>query len=349
MLIAYFLIAFFLSFIFTRIVRWGMKKMRVVDFAGKEKRKIHTKNIPLGGGLAIFFSFFLCTFFALWIGDIGSDIQAKKFFGVFLGGVILMIGGFLDDKYVLKPRQQVVFPILATLTAITFGIGLESITHPTGGVLFLNQIQISIEGLGKILLLADILVFFWLMGMMFTTKLLDGMDGLATGIVAIGAIMVFFISEQPQWFQPEVSLVAITFAGACLGFLVWNFHRAKIFLGEGGSLFLGYILGSLAIISGSKVATTLLVMGIPILDVGRVIIRRIQKGKSIVKGDSEHLHFLLLQSGLGQTQTVLLFYSIAFVFGISTLFLQTKEKIIALLFLFVLMLLVGIWFSKKGK
>ena len=134
---------------------------------------------------------------------------------------------------------------------------------------------------------------------------------------------------------------------SCLGFLVWNFHPAKIFLGEGGSLFIGFILGVLAIISGSKIATTLLVMGLPMLDVARVIFMRIRKRKSIFVGDSEHLHFRLLHSGLDQRQTVLLLYVIAFAFGISTLFLQTNQKLIALLFLFMLMMLLVLYFSKK--
>lgn len=185
------------------------------------------------------------------------------------------------------------------------------------------------------------------MSMMFTTKLLDGMDGLSTGIVTIGAIVVFFLSQQPQWFQPEVSLFSTIFIASCLGFLVWNFHPAKVFLGEGGSLFIGFILGIMAIISGSKIATTLLVMAIPMLDVIRVIILRLKKKKSIFVGDSEHLHFRLLNSGLGQRQAVLLLYSIAFVFGISTLFLQTNQKLIALLFLFILMMLLALFFSRK--
>jgi len=326
-----------------------MKKWGIIDRAKVEKRKIHTKNIPLGGGMAIFFAFFLCVLLGLWLNHIGNDIPVRKLQGIFFGALILMIGGVLDDKYRLRPIQQIWFPLIASGVAIGFGVGLESITHPTGGVMYLNQIQISIDGLGKWLVLADTLVFFWLVGMMFTTKLLDGMDGLATGIVVIGAFMVFFISQQAQWFQPEVSLLSIIFAASCLGFLVWNFHPAKIFLGEGGSLFIGYILGALAIISGSKIATTLLVMGLPILDVGRVMIRRIQKRQSVFVGDSEHLHFRLLESGLGQRKTVFLFYSIAFVFGISTLFLQTHEKIIALMFLFILMLLLGVWFSKKDE
>lgn len=349
MLLEYFIITFLFSLGATLLVGLIMKKIGIIDRAKVEKRKIHTKNIPLGGGLAIFLVFFSSLAIAFASGHLGSDVPLKKIVGLFFGSLILMIGGFLDDKYRLRPIQQIWFPILASVVAIGFGVGLESITHPTGGVLYLNQIKISIDGLGNFLVLADALVFFWLMGMMFTTKLLDGMDGLATGIVTIGACMVFFISRQEQWFQPEISLMSLIFAASCLGFLMCNFHPAKIFLGEGGSLFIGYILGSLAIISGSKIATTLLVMGIPMLDVARVIIRRLQKKQSIFAGDSEHLHFRLLESGLGQRRTVFLFYSIAFIFGISTLFLQTHQKVIALMFLFILMLLVGVWFSKKDE
>lgn len=349
MLLLYFIVTFVLSLLLTGLVRSLMRQAGILDQARAQKRKIHKKSTPLGGGLAIFLVFFVIVIIAFGLGDIGFDVSAKKLLGIFLGSIILMIGGLLDDKYTLRPIQQILFPLLATLLALGFGIGLESITHPSGGVLRLNQWQVSLDGLGNWVVLADTVVFFWLMGMMFTTKLLDGMDGLATGIVLIGTLMIFFISQQEQWFQPEVSILALIFAGSCLGFLVWNFHPAKIFLGEGGSLFIGYILGTLAIISGSKIATTLLVMGIPILDVARVIFRRLQKRKSIFVGDSEHLHFRLLESGLGHRQTVLLLYTIAFVFGLSTLFLQTKQKLIALSFLFVLMLLVGVWFSKKDE
>ena len=130
-------------------------------------------------------------------------------------------------------------------------------------------------------------------------------------------------------------------------FFDWNWHPAKIFLGEGGSLFMGFMLGGLAIISGGKIATTLLVLGLPLMDMVRVIIERIKKGKPFYEGDSEHLHFRLLQSGFSQKQAVLLFYTIAFLFGVSTLFLQSSQKLIALTFLFVLMMLLGIYFSRK--
>jgi UDP-GlcNAc:undecaprenyl-phosphate/decaprenyl-phosphate GlcNAc-1-phosphate transferase len=345
----YFLAAFIISLCITPIVRHTMRHFGIVDKPKTEERKIHKKQIPLGGGWAIFFSFFIVIALLVSRGSIGEDIPVRSLVGIFIASVFLMIGGILDDKYRLRPRYQILFPILACIVVIFFGIGIESISRPAGGVLSLVEYNITIAGLGKLAVFADVVVFFWLMGMMFTTKVLDGLDGLVTGIVAIGAILVYIVSKQPQWYQPEVGLVALVFAGACLGFLVWNFYPAKIFLGEGGSLFTGFMLGILAVISGSKIATTLLVMGVPILDVARVIFRRIQKKKSIFIGDSEHLHYRLLQSGLTQKQAVLLLYGISFLFGMTTLFLQSREKIIALSFLFVLMLLAGVWFSKKRE
>jgi len=349
MYVGYFLLSLFLSVILTAVVYTLMRRLRVVDHVRKEKRKIHKKKTPLGGGLAIFATFFVLAAIFLIFGDIGHDVTARNIAGLFVGGLVLVVGGFLDDKYRLRPHYQIVFPVVAALSVVGFGIGPHEITNPLGGIFALDQWKVSFESLGTLVVVADLLVFFWLMGMMFTTKFLDGLDGLVSGVVAIGALMIFFLSTQERWHQPEVALLALVFAGSCLGFLVWNWHPAKIFLGEGGSLFTGYLLGALAIISGGKIATTLLVMAFPMLDVGRVIVRRIQKRKPIYEGDSEHLHFKLLQSGLTQKQAVLLFYAISTMFGVSALFLQSNQKVMALLFLFVLMLLLGIWFMRQEK
>jgi len=260
-----FSITFVLSVILTRFVGIVMKRLKVVDKPLKNSRKIHKNRVPLGGGLAIFISFF--TFY--------YDINIKQLLGIFIGGIILVTGGFLDDKYVLKARYQLIFPILAALVAVFFGIGTDTVTNPLGGSIELNFFKIGIEQFDNLLLFSDLLVFFWLFGVMFTTKFLDGLDGLVAGIVCVGSLMIFFLSTQAQWYQPEVAVLSIVFTGAVAGFLIWNWHPAKIFLGEGGSLLTGYILGILAVISGGKIATTLLVIGIPMLDMVRVFIRRI--------------------------------------------------------------------------
>ncbi len=340
----FFFVTFILSIFFTLIFGQMALKLGMVDKPKTEKRKIHKMKIPYGGGLAIFFSFFIIIFLLYSFSDLlDPGIGFKQLIALFVGGLILMFGGFLDDKYKLSPLKQIFFPLLASFVVLLLGIAPNFLTNPMGGVFDLNSWSIGI------LTLSDFIVFFWLMGMMYTTKFLDGLDGLVTGIVMIGALVIFFLCLQNQWYQPDIALLTIVFVGAMAGFLVFNFHPAKIFLGEGGSLFTGFILGCLAIISGSKIATTLLVVGVPMLDVGRVIIRRWQKHKPIYKGDSEHLHFRLLQSGLTQVQVVLLMYAISFLFGMITLFLQSRQKMIALLFLFVLMMMVGIWFSKKEK
>jgi len=130
-------------------------------------------------------------------------------------------------------------------------------------------------------------------------------------------------------------------SGVCLGFLIFNWHPARIFLGEGGSMFLGYILGVLAIISGGKIAIALLVMGIPIMDVAWTIIRRLREGNNPFKfADRKHLHFRLLDLGLSVRQAVIIFYLLAIIFGLSALFLQTKGKIFALIILLIIMLAI---------
>ncbi|MFA7314455.1 MAG: MraY family glycosyltransferase [Candidatus Magasanikbacteria bacterium] len=344
----YFGFTFLVSVVTTFFVTILMRKCGIVDKAGKEKRKIHKKTIALGGGLAIFFSFFLSVLLTWFLTDnFTYEIVGRNLLGLFFGSLILVIGGILDDKYNLRPKLQIVFPILATLVIIFSGIGPHVISNPFGGIIRLDFWKISLGNLGVFVVVADLLVFFWLMGMMFTTKFLDGLDGLVSGIVIIGALVLFFFSLQTQWYQPDVAMLAIILTGATLGFLVWNWFPAKIFLGEGGSLLTGFLLGSLAIISGGKLAITLLVMAVPVLDVGRVIIKRIRNKKPIYIGDNEHLHFRLLESGLSQKQAVLLLYSISFLFGLSALFLQSKQKLFSLIFLFVVMLLLGIWFSKK--
>lgn len=346
----YFFFTFVISTSVTFFLAIWMRKLGIVDKAGTEKRKIHKKTVALGGGLAIFVSFFLSILIAWIFGDNFSyEIVGRNLLGLFLGSFILVVGGTLDDKYDLKAKLQIIFPILAALSIILAGIGPHVISNPFGEIIRLDFWQIHFGDFGTIVVVADLLVFLWLMGMMFTTKFLDGLDGLVSGIVSIGALVIFFFSLQKQWFQPDVAMLSIILAGATLGFLVWNWFPAKIFLGEGGSLLTGFLLGTLAIISGGKFAITLLVIAIPVLDVARVIIKRIQNKSPIYLGDNEHLHFRLVESGLSQKQAVLLLYTISLLFGLSALFLQSRQKLFALILLFVIMLLMGVWFSKKKK
>lgn len=250
-----------------------------------------------------------------------------------------MIGGYLDDRFDLPAHATIIAPILATLTAIAFGIEVDKLTNPFGGVIYLLPWQ------------SDVLVFVWLMLVMYTTKFLDGLDGLATSVSSVGAIMIMLLSLTASYFQPDVALLSAVTIGAYLGFLFWNVHPASIFLGEGGSTFVGFMLGILAVISGGKVATALLVLGIPLLDVLWVISRRFREGgiSRVFVGDKKHLHHRLLALGWGQTRIVILYVAVAAAFGVSALFLQSREKLVALIVLSLVMLLTALFFVQQER
>jgi UDP-GlcNAc:undecaprenyl-phosphate GlcNAc-1-phosphate transferase len=331
-----FILALVLTAILTLLVKKVAFYFQIVDLPDKQAggRKIHTRPIPLLGGLAIFVVYFLILF---WQKDyfLSGDLELSHLLGFFAGALLLMIGGALDDKYNLRPSRQIIFPLLAIAALILGGVEITKITNPFGSYFDLNTLAF----------LSPLLIGLWLLGMMYTTKLLDGVDGLVTGVSGIGGLVIFLFTMTTRYYQPDIAFAAILLAGACAGFLILNWHPAKIFLGEGGSLLLGYILGVLAIISGGKIAIALLVMGIPILDVAWTIIRRLLQGKNPFKfADQKHLHHRLLALGIGQRKTVLIFYVLSLIFGVSGLFLQSRGKFWALIGLIGLMLLLIIIF-----
>lgn len=344
-----FLAVFILSFLFSSFFFKVAKRYKIID-RPKLKRKIHKKPIPLLGGLAVFFAAFIVIGVLYFVDRkfiLGNHLFIKNIFGIFIGGAIIMFGGFLDDKYDLKPKFQIIFPIIAAVVIIAAGLGIRQISNPFGGMLNLAQYEWILlwhNGIAyRITLFADLFTFIWIMGMMYTTKFLDGLDGLVSGIGAIGSVIIFALSLTSEVNQPETALLALIFSGACLGFLIWGWHPAKIFLGEGGSLFIGFMLGSLAILSGSKISTTLLIIGLPVLDVLWVIIRRIFiEKKSPFSGDRKHFHHRLLDAGFSHKGAVLLLYFITASFGVSALFLQTAQRIKAFAVLIIVMLVMAI-------
>lgn len=329
------LAAFCLSLILTILTRKIALNLKIVDLPGG--RKIHREPIPLLGGAAVFLSFFSVLFFLkdhLVIGE----LSINHWLWFFLGGLIITIGGCWDDIKNLKPQQQIFFPLLAIACAVAGGIGIEKISNPFGGLLFFSDF------------LSGVFTVAWLLAMMYTTKLLDGVDGLVAGIASIGGLTIFLFTITTHYYQPDIALASIIFTGACLGFLVLNWNPAKIFLGESGSLLLGYIIGVLSIISGGKIAIALLVLGLPILDVVWTIIRRLLAGKNPFKSpDKKHLHHRFLEIGLSQKKTVLLFYAFSAFFGLSGLFLQSRGKLLAISILALIMICLIVAFSLFEK
>ncbi len=334
-----FLSAFCLSVVLTYLVRKIALYLKIVDTPDNGRKK-HKKSIALLGGIALFVSFWLMVGYLGFFTDIlGQNIYHMQLVSVFIASLILIVIGIWDDKKNISPSTRIIFSAMAVGLVIIGGVGLDGITNPFGGILKLDIWEIKIFGTGSFWVLADLLVFFWLMGMMYTTKILDGLDGLTTGIVLIGALMIFFLSTTKAFYQPDTAILALILAGVCAGFLLFNFHPAKIFLGEGGGLFLGFMLGILAIIAGGKIATALLVMAVPILDLFWVIYRRARGKKSVFVGDRLHLHFRLVDIGLPQRKVVLMLYTVSFVFGTTTLLLPSKYKLLVLVFLAIFFLL----------
>lgn len=309
------------------------------------ERKQHKRAIPLLGGLAIFISFFLVAFWYVVIGKtflFGQGyIHIQHLLGIFFASALLMLGGFLDDKYNLSYRSQLFWTLLALFVLLGAGVEIRFITNPFGGVYRLDFWRFS--GL-NIFFPSAVFTMIWLFLMMYTTKLLDGLDGLVSGMTAIGSFFLFMVSLRSDLLQYDTAFLAIILFGACLGFLLWNFHPAKIFLGEGGALWCGFMLGVLSIVAGGKITTALLVMGLPLLDLIWVVLRRgLCEGKSPLKhSDRKHLHFRLLSAGLSHRQAVFFFYAISFIFGGSVLFIQGRQKLIALGLLGLVMFIVAI-------
>ncbi len=340
----YFLVAAVLSFILTLLVKKFAQKLQIVDVPD-ELRKQHKKSVPLLGGTAIFISFWLVVFYLYnYSGIIFKHLSARQLILFFLAGLMLMVVGYFDDKFKIAYHYRLLFSAVAVLMVLAGGLNFDGITNPFGGTIGLDFWKIQTTHFGNILVGVEILAFLWLMGMIYTVKILDGLDGLATGVVMIGALSVAALAGgSTKFLQPDVSLVALVLAGSCLGFLFLNFSPAKIFLGEGGGQFLGLMLGAIAIIAGSKIATALLVMAVPIIDLVYVIIGRLKNHQSISEGDRRHLHFRLVDSGFKQWQAVLIFYLFAALFGIAALFMSSGWKLATLLSLiFVVIILENV-------
>ncbi len=333
-----FLLSFIFSVLLTPKVRLLALKYNIVD-APTQPRKIQIGYVPLLGGLAIYFSFLivlLISWASGWLSD--GIIHPNQILAIIFGGLIIVIIGFLDDKYNLRTKSFI-GPFLAAVLAVTMGIAIKYVTNPfiPGTGPYGRSLLYFAPHIGALI------SFFWLLGVMYTTKLLDGLDGLVSGIGAIGALILFIVSLFWDVPQSSTSVLALILAGSCLGFLIYNWHPAKIFLGESGSVFIGFMLGVLAIISGAKIATALLIMGIPILDVIWIIFRRIfSEHKSPFVSDRKHLHFRLLDVGFSHRTAVLFLYILTLIFGLSSLFLQSQHKIIALGILVLVMIILAI-------
>lgn len=324
--------AFVVAGILTPVVRRLAMSVGAIDHP-RAPRNLHDKPIPKLGGLAVYLSCALVVLGYIIFGSIDPNIIPFKFiWALLLGGAVLIVGGFFDDKYDLPPTVLWLFPAVASLIVVGsgIGVGITFLSNPFG-----DPISLDFKILG--IAAPAVVVFLWLNGMMYTTKFLDGLDGLVAGIGLIAGLTLFALSLTESVNQPITATFAIILVGALAGYLLYAFHPASIFLGEGGSTLVGFILGVLSVILGAKIATALLVMGIPILDVAWVIAQRLWYRRSPFIGDRLHLHFKLLDLGFTQRQTALILYAVSAGFGFTAVFLQSRGKLFALIVLFCVM------------
>jgi UDP-GlcNAc:undecaprenyl-phosphate GlcNAc-1-phosphate transferase len=336
-----FFITAIISFLFTLFFKKIAPKIGAID--QPNERKIHKKPIARLGGVAIFIALFsMVSFFLPW---------DKHIWGVFIGSAILLFFGILDDIFGLNPWIKLIGQILSAIIIVIFGMGISFITNPFGGYLMLDSLKFPIDILGTtyhIVLFADLFTVFWIVLVINAVNFLDGVDGLASGVSGIAALILFLLSLSPYVNQVDTAILSLILAGATLGFLPLNFYPAKIFMGDSGSMFLGFILAVLAIISGGKVATALLILGLPIIDLLWAVLRRILSGKSPFRPDKKHFHHELLNIGLSQKQTVLIIYTITASFGIFSLFARSAGKLIALSIL-ILIIVLSISYISSSK
>lgn len=289
-------------------------------------RKIHERPIPRLGGLAVAAAFFIPA-----IIFISFD---RRLLGLIAGALIVLVIGVVDDIRGLGPWSKLFGQVAAAAAALAGGIGISAISNPFGAALSLNWGRTAVSLAGwhfHITPVANLLSIIWIVGMINALNFLDGIDGLACGISSIASFFLFALAISLH--QPAVALMAVILFGASLGFLPYNFFPARIFLGDSGAYFLGLILALIAIYSGGKLATAALVLGFAIVDGLITVMRRLYHRRSPFMADRSHLHHLLLDFGLSQRQTVIIYYSIAILLGLLALTSGTVVKLAAILIL----------------
>lgn len=327
-----FLFAFIISTAITYMTIVGYRKLGIVDKSTKKQhpKHIHSKPVPRGGGIPIFIAIFITT---LIFGSFDSHMAA-----IFLGAIILMILGILDDIMDLSPYLRLIFGVIVAGIVVYSGIGISYVSNPFGGppIVFHN------------LWIADLVAMVWIVwGMNFVNMGAKGLDGQLPGIVVIAAIVMGILSNR---FSSDIvtwssSFLAFAVAGAYGGLLIFNIYPQKIMPGWGGGAQAGYFLAVLSILSGSKLATALIVLGIPLMDVVYAIIRRVRAGRSPVWGDDEHLHHQLLKLGLSKTQVAMLYWIFTALLGTIALQLNSQMKIYTILLIFVSVGGVLLWIN----
>ncbi len=334
-----FAVAFLICFLTVPGVMVLAKRIGAMDIP-KDCRRMHTEPIPRLGGLAIYIGFLSAVL--LFYPDIPTSLR-----GIILASLMIVVMGIFDDVKALPALPKLLVQIVAAVVVVLHGVVITYLENPFSfgpAVIQLGWVSIPFT-------------VFWIVGVTNAINLIDGLDGLAAGISSIASLSIFIISLLAS--APEIALIMAALCGACFGFLPYNYNPAKIFMGDTGALFLGFILATMSVsglFKGSalvSVALPFLVLGLPIYDTLFAIGRRILKRQPIMQPDRGHLHHRLIDMGLSQRQVVTVLYSVSGVLGLSAILLalgfavRAFALIVLLLGLEALVFYMLRWDAKK--
>jgi len=319
-----FFVSLILGIMLTPLFRFIALKGNILD--KPENGKIHKKPVSYLGGLAFYFSF-LITVLIFRRSFEFTDGQWLQLTGIILGSTFIVILGLEDDVRPLNAYEKLSGQIIASLILCFFGFRIQNLTNPAGGAFSLDIFSIP-------------LTVLWVILIINAVNLVDGLDGLAGGIIILSSLTLLSIASYNK--NIFIVFLLTSFIGGLLGFLRFNFHPASIFMGDTGSMFLGFFIASVTMIGNWKkaAAATLLVpiiaIGVPLFDTLIAFIRRGLKGQHPFKGDTSHIHHRLLKLGLSHKQVVLLLYAITLLFGATAFLLVMIENHFAIIVLFIL-------------
>ncbi|HEX9267871.1 MAG TPA: MraY family glycosyltransferase [Candidatus Limnocylindria bacterium] len=337
-------LAFALAAIATPLVGLLARRLGMLDMPGGRRR--HPRPIPRPGGLAIAVAFGTAIF-VFWLIDrlaghpflIPEEVRSSRFTLTAIAALLGMVIGLVDDFLELRARWQFLGQVVVAAVIVLAGIHIDFVNDPLSDRL----IELSFPA-------AVAFTMLWIVGMNNALNFIDGLDGLAAGVAAIAALTLGGLALLPQVSEPFVTWMGFTLAGAVAGFLLFNFHPARLFLGTTGVVFLGTMLAVLSIFGTAKVAAALLVLGVPIIDTFYVLVRRILSGQPPFAPDRGHFHHRLLDVGLTHQQAVLLIYAMTALLGTLAFMTSGRGQIAGFIGLAVLLgILVTVLAQRSSK
>lgn len=307
----------------------------------KDNRRVHKKPMALMGGLAIIAGFLIAVIYSFATKDSKqflNYISQPKALGIIIGVLIIIVMGIIDDIKPLRARIKFPVQLLAAVIVVSTGTRILAISKPFQATVATHP--------SMMYLLGDIFAFlisvFWIVGITNAINLIDGLDGLAAGVSGIATLSLYIVAVIRN--QDDFAIIAVSLVGAIFGFLPYNFNPAKIFMGDTGSTFLGFVLAILSIEGTMKSVTALalaipiLVLGLPIFDTAFAILRRILSGRPIGEADRGHIHHRLLDMGLSHRMSVIILYIISGALGLFSIALVDKGLLPSLILLIILVM-----------